>query len=260
MSDHIPESALPRRTRLLRVAEHVRTQNWTAIGIDFCIVVLGVFVGIQVANWNEARQQAARQDSYMERLRVDFVGIRDRIKEHFVVYDNAVEGGNLLLSIVRAEPDAPSTDDSDLARLERAHNTLMSNRIPPPLPATYVEMRSEGQVSRIANPELRDRLAEYDRMLGLLQEVGRMTGDAVNLQTPHLLRHFNSRTAADPATLSGILEQLVSYDLAGMRADPEFAVAVKVLHRNAFNLRYLRQNQLALIEEILVLLDEESAP
>jgi hypothetical protein len=121
-------------------------------------------------------------------------------------------------------------------------------------------MRSEGQVSRIANPELRDRLAEYDRMLALLQEVGRMTGDAVNLQTPHLLRHFNSRTVADPAALSGIREQLVSYDLAGMRADPEFAVAVKVLHRNAFNLRYLRQNQLALIEEILVLLDEESAP
>jgi hypothetical protein len=33
---------------LLRVAEHIRTQNWTAIAIDFAIVVIGVFVGIQV--------------------------------------------------------------------------------------------------------------------------------------------------------------------------------------------------------------------
>jgi hypothetical protein len=40
---------------LRRVIEHVREQNWTAIAIDFVIVVIGVFVGIQVANWNEAR-------------------------------------------------------------------------------------------------------------------------------------------------------------------------------------------------------------
>lgn len=40
---------------LRRVIEHVQEQNWTAIAIDFVIVVIGVFVGIQVANWNEAR-------------------------------------------------------------------------------------------------------------------------------------------------------------------------------------------------------------
>jgi hypothetical protein len=40
---------------LRRVIEHVREQNWTAVGIDFVIVVIGVFFGIQVANWNEAR-------------------------------------------------------------------------------------------------------------------------------------------------------------------------------------------------------------
>ncbi|MGD9965852.1 MAG: hypothetical protein AB7T59_04985 [Hyphomonadaceae bacterium] len=38
---------------------HVRKQEWTAIAIDFAIVVIGVFVGIQVANWNEARRIAA---------------------------------------------------------------------------------------------------------------------------------------------------------------------------------------------------------
>lgn len=38
---------------LRRVIEHVRDQNWAAIGIDFCIVVIGVFFGIQVASWNQ---------------------------------------------------------------------------------------------------------------------------------------------------------------------------------------------------------------
>jgi large-conductance mechanosensitive channel len=30
-------------------------QNWLAVFIDFVIVVIGVFIGIQVANWNDER-------------------------------------------------------------------------------------------------------------------------------------------------------------------------------------------------------------
>ena len=40
---------------LRRIIEHVKAQNWFAVGIDFVIVVVGVFIGIQVANWNDAR-------------------------------------------------------------------------------------------------------------------------------------------------------------------------------------------------------------
>jgi len=39
---------------LLRsVIKHVKTQNWFAVILDFFIVIIGVFIGIQVANWNE---------------------------------------------------------------------------------------------------------------------------------------------------------------------------------------------------------------
>ena len=51
-----------------RVAEHVRTQNWTAIGIDFLIVVVGVFLGIQLGNWNEGRKEQAEYADAVERL------------------------------------------------------------------------------------------------------------------------------------------------------------------------------------------------
>ena len=33
---------------LRRVTEHVKAQNWFAVAIDFVIVVVGVFIGIQV--------------------------------------------------------------------------------------------------------------------------------------------------------------------------------------------------------------------
>lgn len=38
---------------LRSITQHVKDQNWFAIALDFFIVVFGVFIGIQVSNWNE---------------------------------------------------------------------------------------------------------------------------------------------------------------------------------------------------------------
>jgi len=53
---------------LRRVIDHFRKQEWTAIVIDFVIVVLGVFVGLQVNNWNEARREQLSEAQYLERF------------------------------------------------------------------------------------------------------------------------------------------------------------------------------------------------
>lgn len=44
---------------LRRVIAHFRRQEWTAIALDFFIVVFGVYIGIQVSNWNAARLEAS---------------------------------------------------------------------------------------------------------------------------------------------------------------------------------------------------------
>ncbi len=56
---------------LRRVIEHVKTQNWTAVAIDFVIVVVGVFMGIQLGNWNEARLAAVSEREVFVRLRME---------------------------------------------------------------------------------------------------------------------------------------------------------------------------------------------
>ena len=40
---------------LRRFTKHFSEQNWTAIGVELIIVVIGVFMGLQVQNWNQAR-------------------------------------------------------------------------------------------------------------------------------------------------------------------------------------------------------------
>lgn len=46
---------------LRRLTENLRAQNWVAIGIEFVLLVLGVYLGILAANWNLDR--AARQET-----------------------------------------------------------------------------------------------------------------------------------------------------------------------------------------------------
>jgi hypothetical protein len=47
---------------------HVREQNWTAVFIDFVIVVVGVFVGLQVQDWNEFRKERIEEQQLLGRL------------------------------------------------------------------------------------------------------------------------------------------------------------------------------------------------
>ena len=53
---------------LRRITQHVKEQNWFAVGLDFIIVVVGVVIGIQVANWNDNRAARAETDRTLEIL------------------------------------------------------------------------------------------------------------------------------------------------------------------------------------------------
>jgi len=67
-----------------RIAQHVRDQNWTAIGIDCLIVVVGVFIGIQFGNWNEARIEANRRAQIIDALVTNLIDAI-AVQERFVV-------------------------------------------------------------------------------------------------------------------------------------------------------------------------------
>ena len=58
---------------LRRVTQHVKDQNWFAVGLDFLIVVFGVFVGLQAANWSAARVDRADERAFLNALHQDIV-------------------------------------------------------------------------------------------------------------------------------------------------------------------------------------------
>ena len=56
---------------LRRVIKHVKAQNWFAVCLDFLIVVIGVFLGIQIGNWNEERIFENRERALLVELRAE---------------------------------------------------------------------------------------------------------------------------------------------------------------------------------------------
>lgn len=53
---------------LRRLSQSLKEQNWTAIWIEFILLASGVFLGIQVSNWNAARVDRAEYEAALTRL------------------------------------------------------------------------------------------------------------------------------------------------------------------------------------------------
>ena len=84
---------------LRRVIEHVKTQNWLAVGLDFLIVVTGVFIGIQVANWNAERQLAAQERAYLAQLREEILVNYGAVDLRMRYNDEVVAGGGAAIAM-----------------------------------------------------------------------------------------------------------------------------------------------------------------
>jgi hypothetical protein len=56
---------------LRRITEHVRTQNWFAVGLDFLVVVVGILIAFQITSWNEARKDRSAEQRYLAGLAVN---------------------------------------------------------------------------------------------------------------------------------------------------------------------------------------------
>ena len=138
---------------LRRIMEHVKAQNWTAIAIDFVIVVFGVFIGIQVSNWNEDRQNASRTQNYYSRLIDDLDSERRALHarlEYMAVTDRY---GRSALAALK-DPGAERTAQFliDLYQASQIWTYSVQR-------ATYDEILSSGVAEAIPEPELRTHLA-----------------------------------------------------------------------------------------------------
>ncbi len=146
---------------LRRIIAHFRKQEWTAIALDFVIVVVGVFVGLQAQAWNESRQDRVQERAYIERLTRDFTAIEERTEFANAKWIEVITVSRRLLADIdayNATGRMPRPEQDILADM----SDLQGTRIPAPRAATFVEMLSTGEIRVLRNEDLRDALLAYD--------------------------------------------------------------------------------------------------
>ena len=167
---------------LRRITKHVVEQNWVAVGIDMLVVILGIFIGFQLNNWNVERQNAAKGENYLER-------IADELEQDIRFFDGVLNSNNR--SIENAQFLLKTVDNEDLVRenptrfitsLASAGASIVVNVNN----NTFEEIKFSGNLELIADEELRNQIADYYDFIEISQTFSHLR---INAETEYQNRY-----------------------------------------------------------------------
>jgi hypothetical protein len=136
---------------------HLRRQDWFAVFIDFLIVVVGVFIGIQVANWNATRIDGHRARSYVERIDADLGADLANYRNRMEFWRQVEAYGAQALAYAETGDHRGATPWELLLAFFQASQISEFYTTA----ATYNELESAGELGLISDLPLRDALAAY---------------------------------------------------------------------------------------------------
>jgi hypothetical protein len=155
---------------LRRLKARAGSQDWFAIGIDFTVVVVGVFLGIQAANWNGVRLDREKEHRALELLLDE--------AENNVAYARLILYRADLLQKDRiaaaAMLESRATTEGDAVR---GLASMAAFRDMTPIHAAYDELTWSGDINLIRSHEVRNALALYN---GVVVFHDRMRGEYVD--------------------------------------------------------------------------------
>lgn len=143
---------------LLRtLARRLREHDWVAVAIEVLIVVAGVFIGLQVSNWNEQRKESARGAEYLQRLHDELLEDSRGLRDIHAFWSKAASYGEVALAYAEEGELGQGSAWATLLAYYQA-SQVWPYRKPD---VTFEEIRSSGDVLLIRNAALRARIAYH---------------------------------------------------------------------------------------------------
>jgi hypothetical protein len=142
---------------LRRVIEHVKAQDWNAIAIDFIIVVIGVFLGLQAQQWYSERERKLTDAHYIERLHGEVVELIKNREELFEPRARNVADIRSASAKLFGRQAATSLTMEECAAIQLSHiYTKPTTAIP-----TIGELLSAGRLDSLSSAEVRKAITRY---------------------------------------------------------------------------------------------------
>ena len=139
---------------LRRFMKHVTDQNWFAVGLDVIVVITGIFLGMQVTDWNNQRKDADEEREYLVRVHADMAESVETQREQLEAAATIVSDMDYLIEKLLDGTFAEANQKRLLSGLDGAGNI--------PLPTTSMvtinELSSTGKLLLIQDIALRDAI------------------------------------------------------------------------------------------------------
>ncbi len=144
---------------LRRITHHVKDQNWFAVFVDFLIVVVGVFIGLQVQEWAIEQDRKKDEIAYLERL-------NDEIKQLIELRKPYDEFRPLIISVASEAYKKIFSDDDTISFTDRECRSMVwisetFRTIPPSELPTITELLASGRLETISSESLRIEILNY---------------------------------------------------------------------------------------------------
>ena len=141
---------------LRRVTEHVKAQNWLAVGLDFIIVVMGVFMGIQVSNWNQSVFDQKSETDYLEQLQRDLQDTQLEVREQIAFEQFHIDLADAVFEMISVGPAADKGLQIGMGLTELGARRTLKVESP-----TFLEMQGAGNLGIISDQNLRAAIISY---------------------------------------------------------------------------------------------------
>jgi len=148
---------------LRRITQHLREQNWIAVGLDLLVVIVGIFLGLQVQELYQMRGDRDSEQAYLNRLHTEVVqnlGFNEENFEALLLLENFQENerdlGEILAVFGGEGAVAQLTPKHCLAIMTSAIYNDQQTYLP-----TLSELIASGQMSIIESDEIKSSASEY---------------------------------------------------------------------------------------------------
>jgi hypothetical protein len=223
------------------LAKNLKEQNWMAIAIEFVLLVAGVFLGIQVANWNQEREANLKSKVFTERLRTDLRG-EDWTYQFLIAYNRDVLA-NANRAVEALEGRAALSDEALLVSAYRATQYRNRNQ----RGSTFDELISTGNIGLIRDRNLREtairlyNLAVFDQLVR--EGVESHYRQAFRTSLPNHVQRAVSKSCGDRVARAGDYTTIhgnLDYPCRTGLPAQEIAASASALRANPDILRFLR--------------------
>jgi len=141
---------------LRRLVTALRKQSWLTVVLELVVVVVGIFLGLQVDSWNDARKDRVLEQQYVASLKADFQADIQELDEAIALAKSRALLDRLIISTI----DKGRVEGDPNEFIWAVYSSFLLN-YPSYTRATINDLLSTGNLQLLQDANLKAAVAEY---------------------------------------------------------------------------------------------------